>query len=61
MEEAALTTRAIRSTPKVTSGSTSTILQKGPFHLLKGTKLVENEDPDQEPLQNESILYVPRP
>ena len=38
----------------------SAIVQKGPFYLFKGIKLVENEDPDQAPLQSDEILYVPR-
>ncbi|KAF8725180.1 hypothetical protein AX14_008291 [Amanita brunnescens Koide BX004] len=58
MEEAVLTTRAIRSTPRLPSGAMSAIVQKGPFYLPEGTKLVGNEDPDQTPLQSDEILNV---
>lgn len=61
MEEAVLTTRAIRSTPKLPSGSVSDIVRRGPFDLSRGVKFAENEDPDQAPLQSDEILYVPRP
>ena len=61
MEEVILTTRAIRSTPKLPSGAVSGIVQRRPFYLFKGIKLVENEDPDQAPLQSDEIIYMPRP
>ncbi|KAF8629558.1 hypothetical protein AX15_003390 [Amanita polypyramis BW_CC] len=58
MEEPELTIRSIRETPRLPSTSRLKIMQKGPFHLSEGIKLIENEDPDEASLQGDRILNV---
>ena len=53
-----LTIRSIKETRMIPSGSRLNIMQKGPFYLSEGIKLIDNNDPDDALLDGDRILYV---